>query len=532
VQLAPTQMHPSPRLVTGFVLLAVTAGALALRLPALDRRPMHGDEAVHAVKFQELWENGRYRYDPHEFHGPTLNYFTLPAAWLGPAHSFAETTETTYRIVPALFGAALVLLLLLLADGLGRPAAVIAGVLTAVSPAMVFYSRYYIQETLLVFFTLGALAAGWRYVRSGRLGWAILAGGCVGLMQATKETSVIAYAAMAMGGGLTWAWGRMRDPQLRLASSPRWPPPPAHLAAAAGAAILVAILFFSSFFTNFQGTLDAIRTYQPWFGRSGTGSVHAHPWHYYLHLLAEVRLGNGPFWTEALIPALALTGFGWSLSSRAALPAGLDRNCVRFIGFYAVCLTLAYSLIPYKTPWCLLSFLDGMILLAGVGAVVLVRAARLLPVQIGVTIALLAGAAHLAWQADRAVGEYGADNRNPYVYAHPVADVVRCAEKVEAVARARPRGRDLIVKVVATGGDYWPLPWYLRKFQHVGYWSAMPEDIAAPLVIGSADLDEALTKKLNATHLMTGFYGLRPTVMLQLWVEMGVWEAYVKTLTR
>ena len=37
---------------------------------------------------------------------------------------------------------------------------------------------------------------------------------------------------------------------------------------------------------------------------------------------------------------------------------------------------VVYSAIPYKTPWCLLGFLHGMILLAGVGAVVLVRSAR------------------------------------------------------------------------------------------------------------------------------------------------------------
>ncbi|NQT01065.1 MAG: TIGR03663 family protein, partial [Planctomycetes bacterium] len=56
------------------LILAATIVALALRLPRLRQRPMHGDEAVHADKFGELLEDGVYTYDPYEYHGPTLNY--------------------------------------------------------------------------------------------------------------------------------------------------------------------------------------------------------------------------------------------------------------------------------------------------------------------------------------------------------------------------------------------------------------------------------------------------------------------------
>ena len=63
-----------------------------------------------------------------------------------------------------IFGIGLIGLLLLLTDGLGKTAVATAALLTAISPAMVFYSRYYIQEMLLVFFTLAALGCGWRYL--------------------------------------------------------------------------------------------------------------------------------------------------------------------------------------------------------------------------------------------------------------------------------------------------------------------------------------------------------------------------------
>src|SRR5437763_12050287 len=116
------------------------AAALLLRLPNLGARPMHGDEAVHAFKFAELWEKGVYRYDPNEYHGPTLYYAALPTVWLSGHHRFADMQEADFRRAVALLGAAMVPLLLLLADGLGRRATTAATLLTAVSPAFVFYS--------------------------------------------------------------------------------------------------------------------------------------------------------------------------------------------------------------------------------------------------------------------------------------------------------------------------------------------------------------------------------------------------------
>ena len=141
--------------------------ALALRLPGLAERPMHGDEAVHAYKFNELRQSGVYRYDPEEYHGPTLYYLTLPVVWLSGAQDFAHTTEVTYRLVPALLGMLLVPLLWLLRRRWSARALVVTAILTASSPALVFYSRYYIQETLLVFFTFVVLVAGWRFAVSG-----------------------------------------------------------------------------------------------------------------------------------------------------------------------------------------------------------------------------------------------------------------------------------------------------------------------------------------------------------------------------
>src|SRR5207247_1301232 len=105
------------------------------------------------LKFGGLWNGATYKYDPNEHHGPSLYYATLMFFRLSRAPDLEHLTEARFRFLSVLFGVGLILLLPLIADGLGRKATIWAGILTALSPAMVFYSRYYIHEMLLVFFT-------------------------------------------------------------------------------------------------------------------------------------------------------------------------------------------------------------------------------------------------------------------------------------------------------------------------------------------------------------------------------------------
>ena len=150
---------PIPLRARGVFLAAILLAA-ALRFPGLALRPMHADEAVHADKFGTLLEGGGYAYDPSEYHGPTLYYLTLPSAWLQGARRYVEIDEVTLRAVPAALGVALVAAHLGAGAFLGTAGAAVAALLVAISPAMVFYSRYYIHETPLVFFSFGAAARG------------------------------------------------------------------------------------------------------------------------------------------------------------------------------------------------------------------------------------------------------------------------------------------------------------------------------------------------------------------------------------
>ena len=63
--------------------------------------------------------------------------------------------------------ASLILVTLLLRHALGRSAAAFAMLLMALSPMMVFYSRYFIMEVPLVLFVTLSIAALWHYSQGG-----------------------------------------------------------------------------------------------------------------------------------------------------------------------------------------------------------------------------------------------------------------------------------------------------------------------------------------------------------------------------
>jgi len=450
--------------------------AFALRWPKLDERPIHNDEAVNALKFGELWEHGSYRYDPNEHHGPALIYATFALARLSGAPDFGRFSETRLRLVTVLFGLGLVVLLPLIADGLGPSGTLWAALFTAVSPAFVFYSRYYIHEILLAFFTLLTLIAGWRYWRSRRLGWALLVGGGLGLMDATKETFVVTLAAATVALGLNQIWNRLVDASQRPVEGKRlnsW-----HLAAGFGVWMAVAIILFSSFFTNASGPLDSLRTYHPWLGRAGGDSPHVHPWYFYFQRLLFFHPVKGPFWTEALILVLAIVG-AFAGFRRRRLPDA-DAGLIRFLALCTFALTAFYTLLAYKTPWCLLVFWQGALLLAGVGAATILRSLNRPSRRIAAGLALLVGTVHLGWQAWVASTLYAADQRNPYVYAQTSPDILNLVSKVEALAAVYPQPGQIVIEVMAPDEDYWPLPWYLRRFQHVGWWDQVAQEPFAP----------------------------------------------------
>jgi uncharacterized protein (TIGR03663 family) len=536
----------------GGLFLAVLGLGLALRLARLDLRPLHHDEANQAVKFGALLEKGEYRYDPAEHHGPTLYYLTLPAAWARGQTTFAALDETTLRLVPALFGAALILLFMLLRRELGQEAVLVGALLAALSPALTYYSRFYIQESLFAFFAWGFLIAAGKYVLRPCWAWALTAGVTAGLLAATKETSILVFAAAGAGiiiASLSQKKSARIDPGSPSAPNTgplagirpdpgrpaKWP----QIIAAAAAALSVAFLFFSSFFRNPNGIVDSLAAFKDYFARGTESGIHSHPWSYYLKTLLWTK-SEGVVWSEAIILVLAVAGIIAAFIRKKpnqgeAGAAGLSPALAsgfwpRYVASVAIILTAAYSALSYKTPWNLVVFQAGFALLAGYGSAALIRAVRPAAARAVLIVLILAGAVQLELQNLRAQFVYPADPRNPYAYAQTSPDFLRLSERLHGLADSHRDGRDMLVKVVAAPDEQWPLPWYLRDFRRVGYWTSLAAAggiEGVPVVIASQHFAEVIEQSAG-NDFQIEYYGLRPGTLLTVFVDRGLWAAFLK----
>ena len=100
-------------------------------------------------------------------------------------------SDFTARLGYVLFGAALVGLPYFLRDYLGRAGALLAGVMLALSPAMLYFSRFGRNDILMAFWALALLILMWRYLHEGKHRYLYLAAAILAFMFATKETAYI-----------------------------------------------------------------------------------------------------------------------------------------------------------------------------------------------------------------------------------------------------------------------------------------------------------------------------------------------------
>ena len=98
-----------------------------------------------------------YQYNPENYHGPTLYFFSAVIPWIVrffggkvAGDTFGLTTFNV-RLVTAAFGIATIWLALTLRKRIGTIGALCAAGLIAISPGAVYLSRYFIHEALFVF---------------------------------------------------------------------------------------------------------------------------------------------------------------------------------------------------------------------------------------------------------------------------------------------------------------------------------------------------------------------------------------------
>ena len=493
-----------------------------LRLSWLDLKPLHHDEGVNGFFLARLLREGVYQYDPANYHGPTLYYFALPLASLLGLGTFA------IRLVTVLSGLGCIWLILLLRRRIGEVGALVAAALVAVSPGAVYLSRYFIHEALFVLFTLGIVVAVERFSDQQRPRDLLLASLSAALLFATKETAFISAGVLILATVMAWSFVRPIVERVQeqsksdkkaigkgqrsaqpvhltrgeevarwLARSGGWSRLLPLLGAALGIFIFVNILFYSSFFQHGKGITDALETFKIW-TRTGTSDFHSKPLNTYLWWLLQ---------EEA--PLLALGMFGAILALLRA-----NNRFALFAALWAFGLLAAYSLVPYKTPWLMLNFIIPLTIVGGYGVDVLYQK-EVAWKRMALALTGIALAAGMSQAVALNFFHYD-DDRYPYVYAHTRREFLQLVRDIDRIASRA--GTKTETSIAVASPDYWPLPWYLRDYKHVGYHGRVGT-INEALVIGSSAQRSELQAALGNRYRQINSYTLRPGVDLVLYVR-------------
>ena len=537
------------------IFIAIFSLAIFSRVHNIDVRPMHGDEANQAYRFQLLHEKSIPIYDARDYHGPTLYYAMRPLAWLS-GKDYHDLDKSDYRLLTTLFSLLSILLCLAFKEALGATPTLALALFMAISPANVFYSSYFIQESLLICFTLAFFACAWHFrqslIKKNQSRSRLYAGGIglsLGLMVATKETS--AFVFIAFGIALFCLKLKTKSPLPKLKDHR------SNLIYAALAAIFVYTLFYSSFGSNPKGIIEpfkAISTHiQRGLGSSDlpenttAGAAHTKPFFYYanlligswtkpFHELAETnntQSSRSPqkiiksIWrnqpsrpiNELFLCLLALLGGLFIILKKEASPLSF------FCLIYTLSIFLIYSLIPYKTPWCVLSILLGLYFLAVYAVKVMLL--KFSSVKSQALMLTLIALASIDLIRQNLLLRDLISTKNPYAYAHPVFNIEDLNQQVYDIALASHLNYNLPIHFLTH--DYWPLPWYLRKYNKVGFWDhSRPTTKLSnlPIIIYSSE-NQALSDKLAQTHTFS-LYGLRAATHLNLACRNDLWEQLLK----
>ncbi len=479
-------------------------------------RTFHPDEANQAFTVGRLLETGLYTYKPTDHHGPTLYYAAAPLQKAFGHTTTAELDGTLLRCTPLLFAViGLVFLFLavvkiLRAAGTGpvRSAltALVPVLLVGSSPMFVFYATDFIQEMLLVAFTLMMFWAGTGYcLGGGKLKpgtWALLFGIGAGLAFATKETCVLTFAAMALAAA-PFLYSHIRNKM-------DWGTVPKlinDVILAGCGFFLTAIILYSSFCQDWSGVYNAfIAAPLNYLGRAaGDAAVsegadwHVHPWWKHLQWLflgGPLIPKPGGFTPKTHAFVNLLTLIHWLC---LMLPVGIfltlkkksDPILKVFWGLslYTALITALYSAIPYKTPWCTLQLLVPLLVTVGLGYIVMQRAVMKLAIERGQNSTIVTRICALVFLVILPLLTIGREhvpglvkiNRNPdsaeipYNYAHASPEAVKLAQCV-ADAVKQTKDKRPFIAVALPPADSWPFPWYNRKLElFTGYWTKFDE---------------------------------------------------------
>jgi len=302
----------------------------------------------------------------------------------------------------------------------------------------------------------------------------------------SKETYVIHFAALGLAVPCLLLWQRVVPsfPALPLARQ-SWTRRDA--AAAAGLGLLAIFAFYSGLFLDLRALSGLWETFAAWAQTGVEAGGHDKPAY-------DIIGPLNAYWLALMLryEPMALAGLAFCFMLLAPSDARL-----RYLAIYAAGVLLAYSIIPYKTPWCIVVILPPFYLLgaAGIGRLPRVLAAIALAGLLGWTIFASVRLNFLRYASD--------DEMYCYVQSYEGVRTA-CAPLLEK-ARRDPRFPHEPGAVVLK--SYYPIPWMLGDFTRVAYYDPenIPDRLDAAFVIGRQEDMARIEERLSGEYFRRKF---------------------------
>ncbi len=488
---------------------AIVLLALVLRVLWLDVKPAHFDEGVNGWFVDQMTSQGYYHYDPTNFHGP-LHFYVLFVA-----QTLLGRDIWVLRLPLALASTGCVGLVLAFRCYLGRPVCQVAALAMAISPAMVFYGRYAIHETWLLFFLMLTVWGGAGLWRCGARRHLWAAGlGLTGMIL-TKETYVIHMVALILAVPCLLFFEKVsRSTRFAFAG---WKFGRREVLTVAGVSAALIVFFYSGGLLDWPGPRKFDEAGRPlplgslaglyecfgaWISTGTAAHVptgHEKPWHYWLQLLVGQEFGGagGKITVTKTIASEWPAALGL-LASLALLAPGKNR-LARYLAISGLGALIGYSIVAYKTPWCLIVLIWPFHFVFGLAVV---RCAQKVDVWVTAVFAgaLAAYTLHATWMLNF---RHFADEAEPCVYVQTQTDIDKLLAPLRALVAADPRQHYLSGHIVLPSQH--PLLWLLADFPRIDFPNALnlPDPLDADVLLVDDPLVEHLEPELRANYFKT-----------------------------
>jgi uncharacterized protein (TIGR03663 family) len=429
-----------------------------LRFFALENKPIHHDESVNAWWVSQITEKGFFNYDPTNYHGPLFFYIQwIFERFLGP-------DLWVIRLVSVLFSIGTIGLLWKRNYRWGA-------FLMAFSPAFFFFSRSGIHEPMFVFFQL-VLILGWLDLfekKENAIWWLMI--GLVGSL-ANKETWVISLLAMLVASRFL-NFKNLRQPIKNL-----WK--------VIALGVLFWALLFTGFFQNPPGLLDFFTAYMPWLQTGTAGNGHDKSFW---------------FWSEMVLKYETVFFLVFLAASICFYQPIRNNKKFTFIYVFFLIQFLIYSLIPYKTIWCLISLLWPICLLIDD----LMQEKIIRKCILASMIVLVFSQSHFIYHLNF---HEPIQFDHPYVYVQSTQELKDFSDSVNERLAREPGFADRLIVMALS--DAWPFPWVFRSHTNLRYINQQTEAGEKDLLLREAFLvvtdDERISEALARDHQLTKFF--------------------------